>query len=80
MGGGLGHWVNTTDKFITEVIYKIKKKWLKADKVKIILVEDTGKFSIGNEIITCLNMAQARARRKKGAEAAEAVISVLSQK
>ena len=35
MGGGLGHWVNTTDKFITEVIYKIKKKWLKADKVKM---------------------------------------------
>ena len=35
---------------------------------------------IGNGIITCLNMSQARARRKKGAEAAEAVISVLSQK
>ena len=33
----------------------------------------------GNGIITCLNMAQARARTKKGAEAAEAVISVLSQ-
>jgi len=32
MGGGLFSWVNTTDKFITEVIYKIKKKWLKADK------------------------------------------------
>ena len=38
------------------------------------------KKPIGNGIITCLNMAQARARRKKGAEAAEAVISVLSQK
>jgi 6,7-dimethyl-8-ribityllumazine synthase len=35
---------------------------------------------IGNGIITCLNKSQARARRKKGAEAAEAVISVLSQK
>ena len=35
---------------------------------------------IGNGIITCLNMSQARARKKKGAEAAEAVISVLSQK
>ena len=32
MGGGLASWVNTTDKFITEVIYKIKKKWLKADE------------------------------------------------
>ena len=35
---------------------------------------------VGNGIITCLNMAQAKARKKKGAEAAEAVISVLSQK
>ncbi len=35
---------------------------------------------VGNGIITCLNMKQARARKKKGAEAAEAVISVLSQK
>ena len=38
------------------------------------------KKPIGNGIITCLNMNQAKARRKKGAEAAEAVISVLSQK
>ena len=38
------------------------------------------KKPIGNGIITCLNITQARARRKKGAEAAEAVISVLSQK
>ena len=35
---------------------------------------------IGNGIITCLNMRQAKARKKKGAEAAEAVISILSQK
>ena len=35
---------------------------------------------IGNGIITCLNMKQAKARRKKGAEAAEAVISVISQR
>ena len=35
---------------------------------------------IGNGIITCLNMKQAKARKKKGAEAAQAVISVLSQK
>jgi len=38
------------------------------------------KKPIGNGIITCLNMTQAKARKKKGAEAAEAVISVLSQK
>ena len=37
------------------------------------------KKPIGNGIITCLNMRQAKARKKKGREAAEAVISVLSQ-
>ena len=35
---------------------------------------------IGNGILTCLNMKQAKARKKKGAEAAKAVISVLLQK
>ena len=40
----------------------------------------SSKKPIGNGIITCLNMAQAKARRRKGAEAAEAVISILSQK
>ena len=35
---------------------------------------------IGNGILTCLNMKQAKERKKKGAEAANAVISVLSQK
>jgi 6,7-dimethyl-8-ribityllumazine synthase len=34
---------------------------------------------IGNGIITCLNMKQAIARKKKGREAAQAAISVLSQ-
>ena len=38
------------------------------------------KKPVGNGIITCLNMVQANARKKKGAEAAEAVVSVLSQK
>ena len=38
------------------------------------------KKPIGNGIITCLNISQARVRKGKGAEAAEAVISVLSQK
>ena len=37
------------------------------------------KKPIGNGIITCLNMRQAIARKKKGREAALAVISVLSQ-
>ena len=35
---------------------------------------------IGNGILTCLNIKQANARKNKGAEAAEAVFSVLSQK
>ena len=38
------------------------------------------KKPIGNGILTCLNMSQARARKQKGTEAANAVISVLSQK
>jgi 6,7-dimethyl-8-ribityllumazine synthase len=37
------------------------------------------KKPIGNGIITCLNMRQAIARKKKGREVAQAVISVLSQ-
>ncbi|MDC0054777.1 6,7-dimethyl-8-ribityllumazine synthase [Candidatus Pelagibacter sp.] len=37
------------------------------------------KKPIGNGIITCLNMKQAKARGRKGKEAAKAVISVLSQ-
>ena len=38
------------------------------------------KKPIGNGIITCLSMKQAKVRRKKGTEAADAVNSVLSQK
>ena len=38
------------------------------------------KKPIGNGILTCLNINQARIRKKKGAEAAKAIISVLSQK
>ena len=40
----------------------------------------TSKKPIGNGIITCLNMSQAKVRKSKGSEAAEAVLSVLSQK
>ena len=38
------------------------------------------KKPIGNGIITCLNMKQAKARKKKGGEAASAILSILSQK
>ena len=38
------------------------------------------KKPIGNGIITCLNMKQAKARKAKGAEAASAILSVLFQK
>ena len=37
------------------------------------------KKPIGNGIITCLNKKQAKARGRKGKEAARAVISILSQ-
>ena len=35
---------------------------------------------IGNGIITCLNLKQAKARKNKGAEAANAVVTILKQK
>ena len=38
------------------------------------------KKPIGNGIITCLNIKQEKKKKKKGAEAADAVNSVLSQK
>ena len=38
------------------------------------------KKPMGNGIITCLNMKQAKVRKNKGAEAANAVISILLQK
>ena len=46
----------------------------------IIDISVSQKKPVGNGIITCLNMKQAKARRTKGAEAANAVISILSQK
>ena len=52
----------------------------KASTNAIMKLAVESKKSIGNGIITCLNMKQAIIRKKKGREAAEAVISVLSQK
>ena len=40
----------------------------------------SSKKPIGNGILTCLNINQAKIRKKKGAEAAKAILSVLSQK
>ena len=40
----------------------------------------TSKKPVGNVIITCLNMKQAKERKHKGAEAVKAVLSVLNQK
>ena len=39
----------------------------------------TSKKPVGNGVITCLNKKQAMVRSRKGSEAAEAVLSVLSQ-
>ena len=52
----------------------------KASTEAIMKLSIDAKKPIGNGIITCLNMKQAIARKKKGAEAANAVLSVLSQK
>ena len=45
----------------------------------IMNISVNSKKPIGNGIITCLNMKQAKARGRKGKEAAKAIISVLSQ-
>ena len=52
----------------------------KASTDAIMKMSINSKKPIGNGIITCLNMKQAKTRKKKGAEAANAVLSVLSQK
>tara|TARA_B110001450_G_scaffold89212_1_gene84820 strand:- start:323 stop:712 length:390 start_codon:yes stop_codon:yes gene_type:complete len=52
----------------------------KASTDGIMKLSIESKKPIGNGIITCLNMKQAIVRKKKGREAAQAVISVLSQK
>ncbi len=46
----------------------------------IMKISIDSKKPVGNGIITCLNIKQAKARKKKGAEAANAILSVLSQK
>ena len=51
----------------------------KASTDAIMKLSIENKKPIGNGIITCLNMRQAIARKKKGREAAQAIISVLSQ-
>ena len=48
----------------------------KASTDAIMKLAVDNKKPIGNGIITCINMKQAIARKKKGREAAEAVISV----
>ena len=50
-----------------------------ASTVAIMKLSISSKKPIGNGIITCLNKKQAIVRKKKGREAAIAVISVLSQ-
>ena len=51
----------------------------KATTDALMTLSITSKKPVGNGVITCLNKKQAIVRGKKGAEAAEAVLSVLSQ-
>ena len=51
----------------------------KATTDALMTLSITYKKPIGNGVITCLNKKQAIARGRKGSEAAEAVLSVLSQ-
>ena len=51
----------------------------KATTDALMTLSITSKKPVGNGVITCLNKKQAIARGKKGSEAADAVLSVLSQ-
>ena len=51
----------------------------KAATDHIMKISVDSKKPVGNGIITCLNMKQAKKRKQKGKEASKAVISVLSQ-
>ena len=51
----------------------------KATTDALMTLSITSKKPIGNGVITCLNKKQATARGRKGSEAADAVLSVLSQ-
>tara|TARA_B100001121_G_C18647717_1_gene602492 strand:- start:153 stop:542 length:390 start_codon:yes stop_codon:yes gene_type:complete len=52
----------------------------KASTDAIMNLSISSKKPVGNGIITCLNIKQAKARKHKGSEAAKAVLSILSQK
>ena len=51
----------------------------KATTDALMTLSISSKKPVGNGVITCLNKKQAIARGRKGSEAAEAVLSVLSQ-
>ena len=51
----------------------------KATTDGIMQISINSKKPVGNGIITCLNMKQAIFRKKKGKEAAKAVLSILTQ-
>ena len=51
----------------------------KATTDHIMKISVDSKKPVGNGILTCLNMKQAKKRKHKGKEASKAVISVLSQ-
>ena len=57
----------------------IKDIQIKNKKINVKGLAINSKKPVANGIITCLNMKQAKARMKKGAEAANAVISVINQ-
>ena len=51
----------------------------KATTDALMTLSITSKKPVGNGVITCLNKEQANARGTKGAEAADAILSVLNQ-
>ena len=74
----LGNWDYQRTVVVKFPSYDTAFQWYNSEEYAPIkkIREDN---SIGNCIITCLNMNQAIKRKKKGKEASRAVISVLSQ-
>ena len=92
LAGNRRYYDVKTIEIIKNIKFLLKDKGMTIEGVKKQLdndetnLDETANISIntkkpiGNGILTCLNMKQAKARKKKGAEAANAIISVLSQK
>ena len=72
--------LNRRELTLFEILINKKGQYIsKSSTDEIMRISVVNKKPVGNGIITCLNMQQAIVRKKKGREAAQAVLSVISQ-